>query len=127
MKYKQNNISLCMMSYTLYLKIRYTPLLEENFLLLFIVTSHEEFLLHFLNYSSSSLLASFYLFQADLLQFSIDGERPKFIKIGSYGRHFVYLCFTNPSGDHIATLNASGYINIWAVNTGKLVCMKRFF
>lgn len=62
-----------------------------------------------------------------MLQFNIDDERPKFIKIGSYGRHFVHLCFINPSGDHIATLNASGFINIWAVSSGNLVCMKLLF
>jgi hypothetical protein len=73
------------------------------------------------------LLPTFYFFQADLLQFNIDDERPKFIKIGSYGRHFVHLCFINPSGDYIATLNASGCINIWAVSSGTLVCMKLFF
>jgi WD40 repeat protein len=85
------------------------------------------FVLHCLNYYSTSLLATFYFFQADMLQLNTDGERPQFIKICSYGRHFVYLCFINPSGDHIATLNANGLINIWAVSSGNLVSMKLFF
>jgi hypothetical protein len=58
------------------------------------------------------------------LQLKVDDEGPKFTKISSYGRHFVWLCLINPSGDHIATLNATGSINTWAVRNGQLVCMK---
>jgi hypothetical protein len=51
-------------------------------------------------------------------------EGPRLNKINSYGKQFVYVCFINPSGDHIATLNATGCINTWAVSSGNLVCMK---
>jgi hypothetical protein len=98
----------------------------EYFLLLFIVTFHEESFIALSERLQQKSFSIVHLFQADLLLFSIDGERPKLIKIASYGRHFIYLCFINPSSDHIATLNASGYINIWAVSSGNLVCTKLF-
>jgi hypothetical protein len=69
---------------------------------------------------------TFNFLQADLLQLEVDDEGPKFTKINSYGRHFVWLCLINPFGDHIATVNATGCINTWAVTNGNLVCMQLF-
>jgi len=67
---------------------------------------------------------SFNFFQGDFFQLKVDNEGQHFTKISSYGRHFVWLCLVYPSGDHIATLNASGCINTWAVRNGNLVCME---
>ena len=66
----------------------------------------------------------FNFFQWAFFQLKVDNEGQHFTKISSYGRHFVWLCLVYPSGDHIATLNASGCINTWAVRNGNLVCME---
>jgi hypothetical protein len=70
------------------------------------------------------VIDTFNFFQGDFFQLKVDNEGQHFTKISSYGRHFVWLCLVNPCGDHIATLNASGCINIWAVRNGNLVCME---
>jgi len=70
------------------------------------------------------VIDTFNFFQGDFFQLKVDNEGQHFMKISSYGRTFVWLCLINPSGDHIATLNASGYINTWAVRNGDLVSME---
>jgi hypothetical protein len=73
-------------------------------------------------HSLTVVIGTFNFLQGDFFQLKVDNEGPQFTKMSSYGRHFVRLCLVNPSGDHIATLNASGCINTWAVRNGNLVC-----
>jgi len=76
--------------------------------------------MHFL----TVVIDTFNFFQGDFFQLKVDNEGQHFTKISSYGRYFVWLCLVNPSGDHIATLNASGCINTWAMRNGNLVCVE---
>lgn len=94
--------------------------MEFTFPLLFIVILCDDICNAMLN----SCIDTFNFLQGDFFQLKVDNEGQHFTKISSYGRHFVWLCLVNPSGDHIATLNASGCISTWAVRNGNLVCME---